>query len=151
MSPDAAMLDRECDVLCRYLTGHDASPYLRSRYLAGHEALFASLPDGAMVDRALLAVACRGRMLAALSDAYAAAFRRRSVLRCKLVLLLALLENDAAHHERYDTGAVDGRLPALLKLGFTGVWWGVRLAAAAMLFAPVQLAAALLDRSPRSG
>lgn len=144
-------LARECDALCRYLTGQPASASLRGWYAAGHGALLASGPDTGTIDRILLAVARSGRLPAQLADAYAAVFRRRSLLRCKLILLLALLENDAAHHARYDEGVVDGRLAALLKLAAMGAWWGARLGVATLLFAPLQLVATLVYRSPRGG
>jgi hypothetical protein len=151
VSPDDGLLARECDVFSRYLTGTPATPLLQRRYAAGHEALILAKPSDRLLDRALLAVARSTPAATATADTFAAVFRRRSLLRCKLILLLAIVENDPGHHSRYDTGVVDERAAALVKLVGTGVWWGGRMLVSLVLFTPIALASAFTGRAPRGG
>ncbi len=145
-----AVLDRECDVFCRYLCDLDATPYVRGKYAAGQ----VSIPHGPgapdLLDRSLLAFARRGPWAAGLADAYAARFRRYSLLRQKLVLTFAILENSPALHAPFDFAVSGGRLATMARLGLIGTGWALRSLVAAVIFAPVHVVATLArGGSPR--
>ena len=72
----------------------------------------ADLPDqtrGLLIERTLLAFAREGVLPLRIADAYARFFRPRSLLRRRLVLLLAILENSAPTERPLNAGA-DGSL-----------------------------------------
>lgn len=77
----------------RFLTAGTTTPYV----LASYERLLPSAGIGAaaesrLIERALLSFARRGAVPARIADSYAS-FPPRSLLRRRLVLLLAILEN----------------------------------------------------------
>jgi hypothetical protein len=81
----------ECAWLCRYVVGLPPGEYVTQKYVEAHRRLASRLGDGMGRD-AILALAGRGRLAAGLVDAYTRAFRRDSVFRRKLILLVAILE-----------------------------------------------------------
>ena len=93
------VLDRECDTLTRYLIGEAAPPAIREKYRQAHAPGSQSpgSPDG------LCHLARRGPRFARIADTFAVVFARRSPLRRKLVLLLALLESHGETSARVDT------------------------------------------------
>ena len=92
--------DSECRVFCRYLIGSDPTEYVIDTYCGAKELKTAS--SGAS-DVALLEVARRGPWLARAADAYASVFARRSTLRRRLILLMAILESVRASSDVLDT------------------------------------------------
>jgi len=110
-------LARECQALCRYLTGRGADEYVASRYAAGHAAIpyRCGLPPDAF-DVFLVLSARGGSFRARMADAYARVFRPGGMLRQKLTLLLAILENAPATHHEFTRGG-RGRFRAFLGIG----------------------------------
>src|SRR5262249_40949108 len=92
-SPDPE-LATECDVFCRYLIDRAATPAITGAYARAHAigSVEADRPATAF-DRRLLQFARRGPRFARMADSYAVIFARLSVLRRKLVLLVAILES----------------------------------------------------------
>ena len=113
----AGSLARECSIFTRYLIGCEppsdiVTAYQRAHAVSAVAASRASPP----LDRALLAVAHVGPRLARTADAYAALFAKASLLRRKLVLLVAILES------RQQTAAlIDTSVPGSLASGFLAV------------------------------
>lgn len=104
------ILDRECAVFCRYLIGQEPNEYVRRKYRAAHQT--GVLRDQAE-DMFLVKVAGIGPWSTKLIDVYARCFRPFSLVRKKLVLLLAILESCAPTHAYLD--AVDSNsIPLLL-------------------------------------
>jgi hypothetical protein len=93
-------LQRECDVLCRYLIGTAATPYVSTNYVEFHNR-GRFKPN--RFDQLLIRIASAGPLLARFADTYASRFARRAILRQKLVLLLALLESATPSSEYVDT------------------------------------------------
>ncbi len=133
-------LDRECDVFCRAIAGIGAPDAIRRDYARAHEV--GPLRGGAVsfFDRALVRIASSGWLLTRLADSYAAIFARRSLLRRKLVMLLAILESHGRTARFVDAprmGSLGGFvLAAALR---TAVFVACVLLAAVVL-APIQLA-----------
>jgi len=132
-----ASLGRECDVFCCYLTGQPATSFLMEKYVAAH-ARDARYQQQTGFDRVLLQMACIHPALAQLADSYASVCARTSLLRKKLVLLVAILESSAPAHgftqQITDTPAAS----VILRMAGRGMLFALRLVLAAIVLLPVQ-------------
>jgi hypothetical protein len=145
-----SVLDRECEVFCRYLIGQEPTEYVRAKYREFHK-----LPEGAAelqglpLDPALLALARLHPVAARFGDTYARIACPTSVLRKKLVLTLAILECCAPSHRHIAAvePAAAGRRCARLFLA-AGLFAGT-LATALVVLAPCHLLAAAAARARR--
>jgi hypothetical protein len=146
MTPNAATLGREAAIFSRYFGVRTPPPSVGEKYVLGHGALPDTRRD--LLDRALLAFASAGSWATGVADSYAALFRRDAVLRLKLVLLLAILENTAGVHADFDEGIASSRAGVFFATVGAGLRWGARLLAGLVVFTPVQLIAAV-TRRPR--
>lgn len=99
-----AELQRECDLFHRFLTGDVPSDYLKEQYVRYHERPDArtNVP-GNRFDGVLLSLSRLSPAATRLVDAYTSVFRRRSIVRKKLVLMVALLECDPSAFRRIDS------------------------------------------------
>jgi hypothetical protein len=84
-------LVRECALLCVYLVGRPPGEYVTQKYVEAHRRLHPRLGSATGRDP-VLALAKRGTLAAGLVDAYTRVFRRDSIFRRKLILLVAILE-----------------------------------------------------------
>lgn len=129
---------RECDVFASYLLGVSPTAFVQGKYAGAHR-ISTRLTGESAFDEFLVRVASRHRLLVRAADAWARVFAPGSLLRRKLILLLAILETCPR------TGAEIDALPAQGKPRlFASV--GVSLAASAaslvfgmLLFEPVRL------------
>jgi hypothetical protein len=142
----AVGLERECDSFARYLTGAPATAYAREKYRRGHSAMPAS-SNPARIDRISVALGRSGGLLLRSCDAYSRWFRPTGLLRQKLVLLLAILENSPPTHVQLNEGETGspGRLVAALAAH--GLLFAGCLLAGVLVLGPVHLATALLPNS----
>jgi len=93
MSEERRRLEREARVFGRYLSGRTPPESLVAKYVDGHARADVAAGRGAdRFDRFLVAFARAGVLPARVADVWSAFLRRRSVLRRKLVLAVALLE-----------------------------------------------------------
>lgn len=81
----------ECALLCMYVVGRPPGEYVTQKYVEAHRRLHPRLGGGTGRDPAL-ALAKRGTLATGLVDAYTRVFRRDSIFRRKLILLIAILE-----------------------------------------------------------
>jgi len=105
---------------------------------------------GDAVDRPLMILAAWGAPGLALADAYAARFRRGSLLRRKLVLVLALMETTAPAFETVDRPLSRGPVGFWVRMTGRSVLAGVLTLAALPLLGPAHLVALLLERGRSS-
>lgn len=92
----ADVLDAECRVFCRYLAGREPTDYLLSSYRAAHAAGAVEPAGGSSsFEHGVVAIARRSGLLARAFDARARILAPGSLLRRKLVLVLAILETSA--------------------------------------------------------
>jgi NADH dehydrogenase len=136
---DGGSLAGECRTLTRHLIGSDPTAYVVSHYARAHQASGRLMP-GDRFDRLLVRIAARHRLLARCADSYARVFAPASLLRRKLVLLLAILETAPETHRVIDAPPGGGAMLIAGRLIGQGVLWLAGLLAAAVLLAPVQLA-----------
>jgi hypothetical protein len=99
---DMNVVDRECEVFCRYLVGQAPNGYVKQKYRAAHQigALRSGpeqVPDGFLVKAASIAP-----WSAKIIDTYTRFFRPSSTVRKKLIVLLAILETCAPAHVYLD-------------------------------------------------
>ena len=121
----------------RYLAGKDPSDYERLKYREGHRAIPYRLKgDEDAMDVALAVIARRGTLRARMADAYARVFRPHGVLRQKLTLLLAILENSPDSHRQYTAGG-RGFLLAALAIAGSLVLFLLSLLGGIILFGPM--------------
>jgi len=111
-------LTRECRALGQHLAGQEPPPYVVEKYRDAHARL-TRLQGGSAFDRMAVGIAVRHPLLARLADAYTAVFARRSLVRQKWVLLLALLETTGTTAGHFDRP--DHRSSARLALSGLGV------------------------------
>lgn len=142
MTGSADDLDAECRLFTRYLCDREPDEYVLANYRSAHAHL-ALAPDPGGLDAALLRAARGGPRRLRLADAHARLVHPRSVLRKKLVLLLAILECHAPF-----AGAISGP-PDAARLGS---WLGlVARGASAALRVGVGAGWAALERRRARG
>ena len=146
-APAPPPLARECDVLCRFLVGAPATPYVTAAYERAHRISppLAEPPHG--FDRVHVAIAGRGVLAARLADSYARVLRPAGALRRKLVLLVAILESCSPSYrafERPDRRSAVGTVLLIVRLA-TGFVAATVLAV--LLFAPLHMAATVMARA----
>jgi NADH dehydrogenase len=147
-SREAALVRRinhECRVFTRHLLGTEPD----SAVVATYERALASVPELAAVerwDRAQLAIARRGVLLARCADSHAALFARSSALRKRLVMLLAILESRPPYAVDIDS-ALGGTMPrAVARVLARGIGSVLTLLAGTLILLPIQLALATRRR-----
>lgn len=94
---DTAALEREARVFCRYLVGGEADGYVVDAYRRAHAMGVVEVAASRVFDSRLVAFARRGPLWTWLADVHARAMGG-ALLRRKLALLLAILENSPGHH-----------------------------------------------------
>ena len=137
-------LDAECRAFTLHVIGRAADDYVRVKYRAAHDRIPALHPRGAF-DAFLVRFARRGRLLTKLADAYAAVAMPSSLLRRKLVVLLAILETCPPYHRILDEPAGGGPVRASLRLTMTGLGAAASLVAAAVILLPIRAVFALMS------
>lgn len=142
-------LDRECDVFCRYLTGHAPSAYVRAKYHSFHSSPAAVTLEPGPLDRFLVACARSRPAGARLADCYSSAARPAGLLRKKLILLVAILESV----DPDDLGIEEPSSPpgwrVWFKLAASLAAGATMLVIALAVFGPMHLAAMVTFRPDR--
>ena len=136
--PSSSNLAAEATVFTRYLLGCEANDYVRAKYAAAHAALPA-LETSERFDGFLVRFARRGPLFARLADAHSALFARSSLLRKKLVVLLAILESAPPFHATIDEPVGGRPAPALVSLAVTGITAIAALVVGSLVLVPVRL------------
>lgn len=128
-------LAREAEVFARYLADAPATPYVVERYAAGHVALPAAAAAG---DDVVLFAATIHPALTRVADAYARVFAPRSLLRHKLVLLLAILESSPGTHQAFALRPASP-VGVVLRLAASGAAFALSLVVGVVLIGPRHL------------
>jgi hypothetical protein len=137
-------LGRECRVFSRYLVGGAPSDYVLSRYREGVRALGLERPGPGAdpVEPALLRVGALHPALTRLADAYSRVRLPESLLRRRLVLLLAIQESTAASRGALTTEGPGGPGRSVLRLLPQGVATVLATAVSLPLFLVLRAVAA---------
>lgn len=143
MSRNRPTIERECEVLTRYLVGHQPGPYVVEKYVEAHR-ITDSYSDAGGFGRMLTRIARTHPSLARSADAYARLFAPRSLLRRKLVLLLAILETSAPTYALLDRVDAVSKPRLVLRLAARTTGSVLALLAGTLLLLPMQLVFGLL-------
>ncbi len=134
-------LDRECDVFARYLGASVGDSYVRAQYRAAHEAGIVELPGTTHFERAVVSAARNAPLLVRALDAQARVFANGSLLRRKLVLLLAILEVRAPHDEELDSPTGTSVALMYVRMAWLGVAFAGLLALGSLVCVPIWIGA----------
>ena len=134
------VLNHECDIFCRYLTDASPSTYVMAKYRDGHECGdFGNYQGMSRFDRFVLWGARRSLFSTRLLDSYLRVFDNTSILRKKLILLLAILESCAPEYEYFEKADPVSKPILFLIFLAKGIGFMVNIAISMMLIAPIQL------------
>lgn len=133
----AAELERECLSYALYLTGRAPSRYVIEKYLDFHRKF--GHGEIAAFDRLLLSVSARGPFWTRLADSYGSVWRKESIVRQKLVVVLGLLECTPPTFETLDRVPGGGLAVAVLRMGLGAAAFVASLLIATLLFTPARL------------
>lgn len=132
-------------MFCDYLTGQEAGSYVARKYAEGHGVsdIGRRLASDAF-DRVLVRWSRRSTWVTRWADIYTRWFYRRSVLRRKLLLLMAILECAPEHYAFFEAGDGHNRARFWLWLTAKGLGFLVHFSAAVLFFSMVRLVVRLL-------
>jgi hypothetical protein len=131
---DAA--DAECTVFSRHLLGLRPDPGVCLSYARALRSVPALHASSAW-ERSLVSMARSGVAGAQCADAFAALFARQSVLRKRLITLLAILETRSPTSDRIDSALGGGALSAVFRVALRGLWSLICVALGALWLVPV--------------
>jgi len=135
-SSDTAVLCNECQLFTQYLLRHDPDTYVLDCYVRlQHAALRATSTPG-ISDEVLLEIGKSGLIGLRIADAYARVFRPGCLLRRKLILTFAILENSAQFHSQFTSGLSSTYLSSVLRIAGSIIGFGIALTASLFTVAP---------------
>jgi nucleoside-diphosphate-sugar epimerase len=144
-------LEKECKVFSRYLLGRSGNEYVLRKYVEANRVR--GLVESAGEDRlgtGLLRVASISPFLTRLTDSFAAIFARRSILRKKLVLLIAILESSRCAGELVGPREGRGSIGTWISLIGNGIAFLASFLFSILLFTPLAILSKLgMSRRPR--
>jgi len=130
----------ECRVFAHYLADTEASPYVQHAY--GKLLPTSDVPSAVrdrLIERALLSVARQGTLATRVADGYARFFVPRSLLRRRLVLMLAILENSPGSEKLLNSGDEGSLVGVGVRLVLTGIASVLCSVLGVVIFAPLHL------------
>jgi NADH dehydrogenase len=133
-------LRRECILISRYLIGQPPSVYVIEKYIEAHK--YSEMVDASNqmpFERFLLQIATRNVFLLKIVDAYSAFFTPSSVLRNKLILLVAIMESCAPSYREFEAHETSPIIQILLELAWKGIVFAVSFALALLTLLPIQI------------
>lgn len=114
-------LDAECRVFCQYLIGLKPNDYVLGKYREAHRSsTLYRASDSNSFARFLTNFARLSPLATRVADIYGFSFQRNSLLRRKLVLLLAILESSVPSHSHFDSVVEGGIAMLFLRLAWRG-------------------------------
>jgi len=117
--------EKECQVFCRYLTAHKVNDFVLDKYINCHAKVDMKARD--KFDSFLVRLASRSPFLTRFCDSFARFFYSPSLLRKKLVYLLAIVENSPPYCSFLDKADERGKLLLFLTVGLKGIGFGFHL------------------------
>ncbi len=115
-------LDRECEIFAQHLINQSVSEYLFEEYRRAHEKGGPLSNEPTSFDNHVLRFARRGGWRLSVADAYARMFIPTGILRRKLVLAMALLENSADGADRFNLEKSVRPITGMFQI----IGWGMR-------------------------
>jgi nucleoside-diphosphate-sugar epimerase len=98
-------LERECRIYTQYLVSEMPSEYIMNKYYEAHAKLNSlNQTPAAGLSRLLYKLSIKSPFLTRIADFYSAFFQKTSLLRKKLILLVAILENSPTTFTKFEVG-----------------------------------------------
>ena len=142
---DQEALAHECRAFTAYLTGLAPTPYVLEKYRLSHRRIpYLTQEPPKWIDRLLLGTAIHGRFLLRCADGYARILRPTGMLRQKLVLALAVLENSPPTHLRLNSAREGSQGVLALGIVGRGLGFSLILLIGLLVFGPLHLVSALI-------
>lgn len=139
MTADATVM-AECRVYASYLADANPSSYVIEAYeRLRPTASRSTQSDARLIERSLVAMSRWGALPLRVADGYARFFLPRSLLRRRLVLMLAILENSADGERQLNSGDEGSLVGVGVRLMLTGVVSVLCIAIGVVCFAPLHL------------
>jgi hypothetical protein len=135
-NPDAEVLRDECRLFTQYLLRQDPDSYVLDRYVSLQPAALEGASPPPLPDAVLLETGKLGLFWLRIADAYARVFRPHCLLRRKLILTFAILENSGRFHSRFTSGLSTSYLSALIRIATSMIGFGLALTASLFVVAP---------------
>lgn len=126
--------------MSRYMIGQQPSDYVIEKYIEAHR--YSEMVDGSNqkpFERFLLQIATRNVFLLKVVDAYSAIFNPSSVLRNKLILLVAIMESCAPSYRAFEAQESASNIQILYELAWKGALFAISFALAFLILIPTQL------------
>jgi hypothetical protein len=141
------LLRNECLSLCSYLIDQIPPDYLIDKYIDAHErSNLYNLNKSSRFDNILLKLARKHPILLKLTDVYTSIFRRSSIFRKKIILILALLESDGPSHCHVDPIREYHKGKFLIKLAYKLQYFIISLIFSAIVFWPLRIVFLLKEK-----
>jgi hypothetical protein len=138
-------------VFARYLTGRAPADYVREKYRQAFDGLQQQrLGVRDRFDALLLRLARMHPLLTHATDSYSRLLRADSVVRRRLIMLLAILETHAGSVSRLDRPDCHGIAGLVLGMGMRGIGSMLLLLPALLLLLPLQLLLGRRNASTRA-
>jgi hypothetical protein len=133
-------LDRECQAFSIYLVKRRPNEYVMAKYREAHDRSgIAKRGEENFFDRLLIRVSMAHSAAARLVDAYTAIFYKKSSVRRKWILLLAILESCAPTYKYFDAPDDGGKARLALRLLWQGLIFILAFGASIVLLMPAHL------------
>ena len=140
-------LRNECRQFTHYLLGQYPDAYVLGQYLRLQPAAMKHVQSHAPVDTVLLRTARSSLRGLRIADAYARIFRPRCLLRRKLILTFAILENSGAFYARFTSGASSSLPLAAVRVAVSVMGFALALTASLFVIAPLTVLAGRKSRT----
>jgi len=135
-NPDADELRNECRLFTQYLLRQDPDSYVLDCYVSLQPTALEGASPLALPDAVLLETGKSGLFRLRIADAYARIFRPHCLLRRKLILTFAILENSGRFHSHFTSGLSSSYLSALIRIAASIIGFGLALTASLFVVAP---------------
>lgn len=137
-------LDRECRAFSAYLIKQRPTDYAMAKYREAHDvSRIVERDEERFLDRMLVSVAVAHPIGAKLVDAYTAIFYKKSAVRRKWILLLAILESCAPTHKYFDGPDAGGKTRLAARLLWQGLVFILAFGLSVVLLMPAHLISAV--------
>ena len=133
-------LDRESKVYTKFLINDEPTSYIQNKYQKAHHR--SNIFEGNVsdpFDDFLIKFSSKNGFFTKLADSYASFFKKNSLIRKKLILLLALLESTAPSYRQFESPDSSSMLTIVFWIFLKGAVFAISLIAAIILFMPIKV------------
>ena len=141
------LLTEECIVFSQFIVNEEIDEYVCKKYIDGHSLSNIALQKkNDLFNGIIVAVARLNPLLTRLADTYTSVFYRRSLLRKKLVLLLAILEIRQSYISILDTANESSKPILFLQLLQRELFFLGLLMISSIIFGPVHIFSEIVSK-----